>query len=190
MNISPQRYNIAAITLHWVMAVAFFAMIVMGLVMVHLQIEKSLQFRMYQWHKSLGILLFLAFFLRLLIRVISNKPELPNSISPLERKASTAGHWALYICMFLVPLSGWLMVSSSVYGLPTFVFGWFEWPHIPYVGSNVAIEDFAKESHEYLAYAFILLIGIHIAATIKHWIFDKINLLPRMGIGKIKQGDK
>jgi cytochrome b561 len=189
MKPAPRRYNWLAITLHWVMALSFIAMLGMGLVMTHLPIDKSLQFHMYQWHKSLGVLLLLAFFLRLVVRLMSQEPELPNDIKPLEKWAALTVQKAFYFWMFLLPLTGWLMVSSSPFGLPTIVFGWFEWPHIPYVAGNPTIEDYAKEAHELLAYSFILLIGLHIGGWLKHLIFERKNLLPRMGIGRLTEED-
>ena len=45
-------------------------------------------------------------------------------------------HRSLYALIIMIPISGWIMVSASVYGLPTFVFGLFEWPHIPGIDFN------------------------------------------------------
>lgn len=183
----PKRYNFAAITLHWVMALAFFAQLTMGFVMTMAPIDKSLQFHMFQWHKSLGILLLLAFFLRLAIRLFTLHPALPTTLNPVEKWLANVVHKALYVWMLLLPLSGWLIVSASPFGLPTYVFGWFEWPHIPGVAGNAAIKELAEEVHEFLAYSFILLIGLHIAGSFKHLIIDKVNILPRMGIGTIEK---
>ncbi|MDX2112297.1 MAG: cytochrome b [Alphaproteobacteria bacterium] len=183
----PRRYHGLAITLHWVMAVAFFAMLGSGLAMVHLELDQSLKFQMFQWHKSLGVLLLMAAFLRLSLKLATKQPPLPDSMKPLEKKAAKAGHWAFYGWMLALPIAGWVMVSASPYGLPTIVFGWFEWPHIPGIAANEAIEELAEETHALLAYSFIALIAMHIAAVIKHALVEKENLLPRMGIGKLKE---
>ena len=175
------RYTRVAVALHWIMAVAFFLMLGSGLYLEFVpNIEQALKFNLYQWHKSLGVLLLMAFVLRLGWRLFHKPPALPESIKGLERKAAHAGHWGLYAFMIIMPFSGWLMVSSSVYGLPTVVFGWFTWPHIPNLTGNKGVSDLAHEVHETGAYLFILLILGHIAAVIKHAIVDKHNLLPRM----------
>lgn len=183
---SLTRYNRLAIILHWVMAICFIIMLASGLALEYLEIEKSLKYDMYQWHKSLGLILLAAFFLRLAIRIIKPLPKWPEELSEFDKKAAHVGHILLYVCMILVPLAGWFMVSSSPYGLPTYIFGLFEWPHIPGVASNDFVNTSSKIAHKYIAYAFIALIAIHIGATFKHLIFEKINLLPRMGIGKQK----
>lgn len=181
----PQRYNWAAITLHWVMALAFFAQLTLGFVMTTATLSKMQEFKIFQWHKSLGVLLLLALFLRFAIRMFTKRPALPTTLAPWEKWLADVVHKALYLWMFLLPLTGWLMVSSSSLGIPTIVFGWFEWPHIPGVAGNEAVENFAQVSHTWLAYSFMVLIGLHLAGTFKHLIIDKVNILPRMGIGSV-----
>lgn len=179
-----KRYNRIAIVLHWVMAIAFIAMLVMGLTMSDIS-DKAFRFQVYQWHKSLGILLLIAIFLRILVRVLSVRPPLPEEMKKSEKLLAHLGHFALYVAMFLIPFSGWIMVSSSQYGLPTIVFGWFEWPHIEPVAQNKTVRGISGEVHEIVANGLIGLIVLHIAAVVKHWLVDKQNLLPRMGIGKV-----
>lgn len=177
---AAQRYNTVAVLLHWIMAAAFFLMLASGLAMEELDLPKSLKFNMIQWHKSLGVLLLVAFVLRLGWRLTHKAPALPASIKGLEATLAKAGHIALYAFMLAVPLTGWAMVSSSVYGLPTIVFGLFEWPHIPKIAGNEFVNGIAKEAHEILAWVFIFVIGGHIAAVAKHAIIDRENLLPRI----------
>jgi len=116
---------------------------------------------------------------------------MPASIHGIELKAAKAGHVLLYIFMLAVPLTGWLTVSSSVYGLPTIVFGWFEWPHIPNVAGNEQINSFAEDAHGFLAWTFGALILGHVAAVIKHTFFDKTPIIHRMWwTGKTKKESK
>jgi cytochrome b561 len=178
------RYHGLAILLHWVMALSFLLMLASGLVMANLKLEPALKFNLYQWHKSLGVLLLLAFVARLLVRILTLQPALPAKFAGWEIVLAKISHSAMYALMLLVPLAGWVMVSSSVYGLPTIVFGWFEWPHIPGIAGNEAISHQAREVHELLAITFLALILLHVGAVIKHAVWDKENLLPRMGIGK------
>ena len=174
------RYNSLTIILHWLMALAFLVMLASGVVMEYFDIDKGLKYQLFQWHKGGGVLLLLAFFLRLAMRIFARTPPLPETMKALEKKLAKIGHWGLYVMMFLMPLSGWLMVSSSPYGLPTIVFNMFEWPHVPGVADNGVVHDGAKLAHLILAIIFAALIAGHIAAVIKHAISDKENLLKRM----------
>lgn len=182
MNQNSQRYHTIAITLHWVMALAFILMLASGLIMAEddLDLAKATRFAMYQWHKSLGVILLLAFFLRLVLRFVFKPPALPASFAKLEALGAKAGHWALYALMIAMPLSGWAMVSASVYGLPTIVFGLFEWPHLPGIAANKDVYEAANKAHEIMGTVFIGLILLHVAAVVKHWVVDKENLLRRM----------
>ncbi len=189
MQTSPTRYHGLAITLHWVMAIAFILMLTSGILMGDIA-DKAQRFKVFQWHKSLGVILLISFFLRLTIRLMFVHPDLPANIKPLEKKAAKAGHYLLYAAMIAVPFTGWATVSSSVIGLPTIVFGLFEWPHIPGIAGNKDLAEFFEESHGLLAYSFLALIVVHVAAVIKHAAIDHENLLPRMGIGRVKKGNE
>ena len=182
--VSPQRYNSIAIILHWVMAIASIGMLISGVVMEYVPLDQSLKFNLYQWHKASGVLLLIAVMVRILWRIISKLknqiPPLPENFKLLEQKAAKLGHLGLYVVMIAMPITGWVMVSSSVYGLPTIVFGWFEWPHIPGIQGNETINQLSNRAHMIIGITFALLIGAHIAAVIKHAIFDHENLLKRM----------
>ncbi len=182
-----KRYHPASIILHWVMAAAFFAMIGTGLVMEYITLNPADKFALYQWHKSLGVVLLLAVLWRMIIRWVTPQPPLPSTLPHKEVKLAKLGHMALYGFMLAMPLTGWLMVSTSVYGLPTIVFGLFEWPHIPNVSGDEILHSLSKNAHTYIAYGFIVVILGHIAAVVKHRLHDGLNLLPRMGIGSAKE---
>lgn len=186
MTLTPTRYHRAAIILHWVMAVAIISMITMGFSIDLLPLEKAQKFALIQLHKSIGIVLLISVWLRIVIRLMKPHPALPENMKPMEKRLAKLGHAALYGLMIAVPFSGWAMVSSSSYGLPTMLFGWVEWPHIPGIAGNKAINEVAHEGHELLNFAFIALIAAHVLAVIKHRVKDGINLLPRMGIGQEK----
>ena len=187
MSADIKHYNSVAIILHWVMALAFFFMLGSGIVMEYIEIEQSLKFQLFQWHKSAGLLLLAAFVLRILWRFVSKVPKLPESFQKWEKLAAKGGHWGLYALMLLMPLSGWAMVSSSSYGLPTYIFNLFEWPHIPGLEGNEEVNSLSKSAHFYLAIIFGLLILAHIGAVVKHAVIDKENILPRMWWGKDKE---
>lgn len=182
-----QKYRTSLIITHWLMALAFVLMLMSGFIMVNLEFNPNLKFQIFQWHKSLGVILLCTFFLRIILRLTKETPKLPKNIKTLEKIAAKLGHYLLYIFMILIPLSGWIMASSSPYGLPTIVFGLFEFPHFPKIAGNELAHLYSNKVHGIFAYCFFVVILLHILAVIKHAIFDKENLLPRMGIGKIKK---
>lgn len=182
---TPLRYHGITVALHWLMALSFFVMLTSGFVMSNAEsLEPSIKFKLYQWHKSGGVLLLLAFFVRLGMRLWRAAPILPASFKKLDIVAAKWGHWGLYGLMIAMPVTGWVIVSSSGYGLPTLVFNWFEWPHIPGLAGNKMLRSIAGQAHLILAFVFAFMIAAHVAAVVKHALKDKVNLLPRMWWGR------
>jgi len=177
------RYTLVAIILHWVMAAGIIALFVMGLVMVHGGLEPSRLFALYQLHKSIGITVLLAAFLRLAWRLTHRPPPLPEAMPEREKKAAHVGHWLLYGFLFGLPLTGWGLVSSSVYGIPTVLFGVVPWPDLP-VFSNVAdkapVEGVMKIVHAYGAYVLMAVVGVHVLAALRHHFWVRDSVLRRM----------
>lgn len=185
-----ERYRSPAIVLHWIIAIAIFLMLASGITMEYIQTSKEFHFQVAQWHKSLGVLTLLAVTLRILYRLGHRPPELPARFAGWERTAAELGHGGLYAVMLLMPLSGWFMVSSSSWGLPTVVFNWFEWPHIPGLAGNDLVNSLAKKTHYFTFLAILALLAAHIGAVVKHAMFDHENLLRRMWWGKNEKAPK
>lgn len=175
-----ERYHSISIILHWLIAIAVVFMFTSGLYMVNADISKAQQYNLFQIHKGAGVLVLLSVTMRVLMRLFLKAPALPDKLNSTEKRYALGGHVALYIGMICMPLSGWLMVSASPFGLPTIVFDMFEWPHIPGVSRNKSVETLARNVHWYLGLSFLLMLVIHIAAVIKHKRKDNINLLNRM----------
>lgn len=179
-NQKPARYHSALIILHWMIALTIIGMLTSGFVMEFAPLEKSAKFELYQLHKSTGVIVLWLVALRIITRLITTIPDLPAAINKMEQKLAKLGHLGLYAGMIIMPVSGWVLVSSSSYGLPTMVYNLFEWPHIPGISGNEAIHETGELLHGIGAYGLAFLVLAHIAATIKHAIKEKINLLPRM----------
>lgn len=163
------------------MAVGLLFMFISGLYMVNADISKADQYKLFQIHKAAGIVMLWAICLRLIVRCLTKKPELPDTFSLADKKRAGIGHVALYVGLLLMPLSGWLMVSSSPFGLPTFVFvDWIKWPHIPGLARNKTIETVANNIHWITAIVLFTFIVGHIFAVIWHKKSHKINLVHRM----------
>ncbi|MEM0909918.1 MAG: cytochrome b [Pseudomonadota bacterium] len=175
------RYHSIAILLHWLTALGVFALIGTGLYMVNIDISRADQFKLYQWHKAAGVVVLNLVILRMLVRLFVKPPRLPQSLSADHQRIAGLGHIVLYAALFMIPISGWFMVSASPFGLPTFVFvDWIKWPHIPFVERNETVETIANWTHMLLAYTAILLILGHILAVFYHKRTHQLNLLRRM----------
>lgn len=172
---SSERYGAIARIFHWVMALAIFGMLAVGFIMTDLPMNPD-KFRVYGIHKSVGALILIAALLRLLWRLINLVPPLPAHMPLWERLGAHGSHIALYILLFIMPLSGWLMSSAA--GFPVSVFGWFTLPNL--IAPDKALQELLVEVHELLAFAIIGLVTLHAAAALKHHFIDKDNVLRRM----------
>jgi len=176
-----QRYNSLSIVLHWSIALALVFMFASGLYMVNVDISKADQYRLFQIHKASGVLLLWALILRIGTRALTRAPDLPNTLEPHQIFKAKLGHVFLYIALVTMPLSGWLMVSASPFGLPTFVFvDWIKWPHIPGVARNKTVETIANNVHWITASVLVTLIIGHVSALVWHKKKHNLNLINRM----------
>jgi cytochrome b561 len=182
-NRSAVRYTLIAMILHWVMAVGIASLAIMGLTMTHLKLDTMRIFQLYQLHKSIGITVLLAAILRLGWRLTHKPPALPLAMPKAERVAAHAGHLVLYIFLFGLPLTGWALVSASVFDIPTILYGIMPWPHLPVLSSledKAPVEALLKDVHAYGAYALIAIVVGHAAAALRHHFILGDDVLTRM----------
>ena len=177
------RYTKTAKGLHWLMAVLFFGMLGLGFYMQGLPLSPD-KLKLYSWHKWVGVTVFLLALFRIAWRVTHQPPPLPGSMPRLIQIAAHAGHHMLYMLMFLIPLSGWLM--SSAKGFQTVWFGILPIPDL--IEKNKLLGDLLQTVHVSLNYLFIAVLIGHVGAALKHHFIDKDDILTRMlpGSGKDK----
>jgi cytochrome b561 len=181
MTTSIQRYHSLSIVLHWFIALALLFMFASGLYMVNADISKADQYRLFQIHKASGVAVLWALILRIGTRAFTHAPALPDSLDHQQIFKAKLGHVFLYVALITMPLSGWLMVSASPFGLPTFVFvDWIKWPHIPGVARNKTIETLANNVHWITASVLVTLIIGHVSALVWHYKKHNLNLMTRM----------
>jgi len=99
-------------------------------------------------------------------------------MGPMERLLAHGGHLALYLLMFAVPLTGWLM--SSAYGFPVVFLQLVQLPDL--IGQNEALAATLKTVHETLNWIMAACVVGHVLAAIKHHVIDKDGMLFRMSL--------
>lgn len=139
----PERYGVISAALHWLSAIIVYGMFALGLWMVTLSYYDGWYHQAPELHKSIGILLMMGLVIRVLWRVISPPPGPLPSYSPMTRLAAKAGHLALYLLLFAIGISGYLISTAD--GKPISVFGWFD---VPATLSDAGAQaDFAGALH-------------------------------------------
>ena len=162
--------------IHWATAVLFIAAMLIGLYCGLQPPGTSPRRELLDLHKSLGVTLFMLAILRLMVRAATSAPAEPTSYGPLVRLAARLNHWALYLVLFAMPVTGYLNSSAGGYSLTYF---WtFSWPRL--FAGNKAVAHTGELLHGSLAYLVYLVVTLHIAATLWHALVKKDETLSRM----------
>ncbi len=163
------KYHLSSRILHALMALLVIGMLALGIYMADFMPSDSAnKFQIYDLHKSLGVMILILVFVRIINRFAHPAPELPQGLPAIEKFTSHAVHFALYALMILVPLSGYLM--SNIYGFPVHFFT-IQMPNL--VAAQPEIGGYFAMAHKYTAYALIGAIALHVAGALKHRFFDK-----------------
>jgi cytochrome b561 len=154
---------------HWLNAALVIGALGLGAFMVLAVHNAATRFELTQTHKSIGVGVLVLTVLRLCLRCVMRAPKpepAPRSVVNIAK----AAHVALYVLLVFLPLSGWLMVTSTPVRVPTVVFGLFELPY-PLV-PDIARFRFAQAAHLVLAVTLAALVILHVAAALVHaWVW-------------------
>lgn len=179
------RYSTAAVVLHWLISPLIITNVVLAWTWSSLP-DAAVR-PVIDVHKSIGITVLGLAILRLLWRASHPAPPLPVTYRPWEKYLSHAVHGLLYLIMFGLPLSGWIMDSAwkDAATHPMAWFGLFEWPRIaPIVhmdpASKERIHHLFGAVHGLSADALYALVFLHVAGALKHQFLDREPELQRM----------
>ena len=181
-----ERYTSVAVALHWLIALMVIGQLAGGFFMHNVPREQAeLKFQLYQLHKSFGVSVLLLTLVRLGWRLTHKPPAFPEKMQGWERFLACGAHLGFYVLLIVIPLVGWAIVSSSPFAdsVQTYLFGVIHFPHMPFfegVENRKELSHEFAEIHEYLAFAMIGLIGLHVAAALKHQVIDHDTVLGQM----------
>ena len=195
MATQAKHYTAVAIVLHWAIAIAIAGMISLGWWMHEALEQPATQAQAiaaYQLHKSIGLTILALSLARLGWRLANPAPPLPTGMKPWERLAANATHWAFYALIIIMPLTGWLYVSTGWSAhdnrpleVPTLYFGLFQVPHLFGLShlaetTRAILASVIGFTHSKLAWGAIGLTVLHVGAALKHHFTDKDDVLTRM----------
>jgi len=169
-----EKYNNIAIILHWLIAIIIILQLGCGLWMTNAiknEETRKIAYEFYKYHKSFGLLILILSLIRLIWRFYHKPPQMPKNMTKIEIFLANSTHIILYFLIIAIPFSGWLMTSSSSFGIATMFFGLFEWPQISFI-FNI--------SHALMSRLMIFLLILHILAALKHQFINKDKLINRI----------
>ena len=161
--------------LHWLVAISVLTTIPVAYFMSRVA-KGPLQDNLYNFHKSLGVLILVLMILRLINRLAVGAPAPDPTLKRWERAASSAVHGLLYFLLLALPIVGY--VANSAYGATTPFFGLFELP--PIVAKNEPLSEQLFTAHRRAGWLLAILAAMHIAAALQHYVIRRDGVLQRM----------
>jgi len=159
---SPSKYGVGAIAIHWLHALLVLFLIGWGLWMADLPKgpDRGWAFGI---HKSFGLLAIAMIIVRIGWRLGHPPPPANPALTPMENRLAGLGHLGLYGLLVLVPLAGLTSVNFTKYPLKFFGI------EIPKFGfEDDALNQLFSTTHQWLAWALIALVLVHVGAAIRH----------------------
>jgi cytochrome b561 len=162
---------------HWVGAAMILILLVHGWWMTHMT-PRPERLANYAWHSALGYDLLVLLILRLLWRWLNPRPELPADLRRWEHVAARLAHAGLYVLMFAVSLTGWMVATTFRVPMTKDLLGIDVPPLVTAVDRSV--RQWIEESHMVLAYVLAAVVLIHIVAALRHHFVKHNEVLRRM----------
>jgi cytochrome b561 len=172
---TTRRWGAVAQLFHWLIVIFIIAQFTLATLFDDLPAGPK-KLTLLSRHKSIGITILILALLRVLWRSSNPTPALPGTLKTWERSLAKLTHVLLYVLLFAVPLSGWLM--SSARGFPVSWFGLFQLPDL--VPKNKALYDLLVSTHGVLAWSLGIVASVHLVGALKHHFVLKDDVLRRM----------
>lgn len=169
------RFDPMTRVLHWVVAVAVIAQLLIAAVMVTSLFYQPLLTAI---HKPLGLLILVVVIIRLINRLAHRTPAPLATMGRFERFVATASEFLMYGLLLLQPLVGWAVVSAS--GVPVVIFDNLILP--PIAPNDAVLYGLLERSHRLLAYALLAVFTAHLCAVLFHALVLRDGLFSRIAL--------
>lgn len=194
--------------LHWAMALMILGLLGVGVWMTNFEKDLIAQIWLTQHHKNIGFVVFFLGLARVVWRIANPTPALPAHMPRWQVLASHASHGLLYLFLFMLPLTGWAMATSSplndpggyiqiqnhvFVAWPVFEGGSFfsseSWTEArlnlflmpdPWPTGDEALSQAFHTLHFWSGVGLASVLILHIGAALKHHAIDRDGLLRRM----------
>lgn len=158
---TPTTYGRISRALHWAMAVLILGLLALGLTLAGMEPALD-RLWLYGLHKSLGFVALNLVILRLIWHRISPAPAPLGDPAALPQRLARAVHGAIYACLIVIPLAGW--VGSSATGIDTLIFDRWALPVIAPVSE--AWDKAGFWVHWAATRLLMALLALHVAGAV------------------------
>ena len=169
------HYPTTSKVLHWMVAVCVLATASVAVTMTRVGEGPTRDF-LFNFHKSLGLLILIMMIIRMINRLAVGAPIADPGIAPWQKAASAAVHTSFYVLLLAMPIVGY--IANSAFGAPTPFFGLFSLP--PIVEKNESLATQLFTIHRWVGWLVIILVLTHVCAALYHHFIRGDNVLRRM----------
>lgn len=171
---SGRRYTGVAMALHWLTPPLVLAQVVLAWIFLATPENAPAGGDLIRLHKSLGLTIWLLILARLAWRWTHPAPKAGPNASRVLELLGAANHWLMYLVLFAMPISGFVLSATGEYGVK------FWGLPLPKLAANEGLHDLAAFGHWAAQWALYGLVGLHVAATVYHVVFKRDGVLERM----------
>lgn len=172
-------YTGTAKTLHWLIVALLIGQFIVAWVMPDIGRNTPVT-TVISLHFSFGIMILAIAVVRLGWRVTHGEPAPEDGVPPWQTASARVVHWLLYLLLFVIPILGW--INASWRGMPIVMFG-LELPKL--VATRAPGFGWTGDVHMLLAYyGMLTLVGLHVAAGLYHYFWQRDGVLQRMLPGR------
>ena len=178
------RYHPARIALHWIIAAAVLGQLALGWWMLDIpKTPPGLRADWFNVHKSIGLTIGAAMVLRVWLWWRFPSPPLPASIPRWQAVVARSTHVLLYVCLLVLPISGYLGSSFSKYPVKYFGFTLPQWGW-----DAPLLKELFSAGHYLTVWTLIVALALHVVAALKHAFIDRDTIVRRIWFST--RGDK
>ena len=171
---SKNNYGLITKLLHWTVAIMIIGLFALGYWMRTLDYYSTWYQKAPHIHESVGLILFILVPFFLIWRARNKTPD-ESHLKPYERVSASFMKKALYLLMFAILCTGYLMSTAGNTPVDFFDIG--------SVPATLQFDDsklLIGNLHRYFAYAVIGFAVFHAIAALKHHFIEKDDTLKRM----------
>ena len=172
---TAERYGAVSQFLHWTVVALVITQFALGFTVAGMPISLERLIILVR-HKSIGMTILALALLRLVWRLFSPAPPLPDHMPRVQRLAAHVNHVLLYGLLIAMPIVGW--ITSSASHLTVTWFGLFSFPNL--VGPDAHLAKLAKATHAAMAWVLLVVASLHALAALWHHFVTKDSVLLRM----------
>jgi cytochrome b561 len=168
-------YGLISIMFHWVSALSVLFLFGLGVYLTSYGYYSPNYLPYAHLHYALGVIVFAFIVLRLVWRLSSKTPQ-SLSKSLVAKVMIKLIKFSLYILMFVVIISGYLVCTSE--GQSVSIFGLLETPALASLDTQGV--NLAGLTHKYVAWGLFILVVLHAGAAMVHHFVVRDSTLVRM----------